>query len=137
MAWALQGLVSIEFTSDKYLDNDAFLESRGFQTGREWIAYSFCFMIPFTLVSSAILGLVLKYIRIEPERSSTNKKKISIDHAALNDSQRDFNLPFIPVDLTFNNLVYEVKASTGNDTLRLLNEVSGVFKAGRLCALMG
>ena len=44
---------------------------------REWIAYSFSFMIPFTLASSAILGLVLKYILIEPERSSTNKKKLA------------------------------------------------------------
>ena len=137
MAWALQGLVSNEFTSDKYLQGDPFLTSRGFQTGREWIAYSFCFMIPFSIVSSAILGLVLKYVRIEPERSNMNNKKISIDHAALDGSQQNFNLPFTPVDLTFNNLVYEVKASTGNDTLRLLNEVSGVFKAGRMCALMG
>ena len=137
MAWALQGLVSNEFTSDKYEDGDLFLLSRGFQTGREWVVYTFCYMIPFTIVMSAMLGVVLKYVRIEPERPHMNKKNISIDHAALDASQRDFNLPFTPVDLTFSNLVYEVKASTGNETLRLLNEVSGVFKAGRLCALMG
>lgn len=137
MAWALQGLVSNEFTSDKYEDGDLFLASRGFQTGREWVGYTFCYMIPFTIVMSAILGVVLKYVRIEPERPHMNKSNISIDHAPLDGSQSDFNLPFIPVNLTFSNLVYEVKASTGNETLRLLNEVSGVFKAGRLCALMG
>ena len=41
------------------------------------------------------------------------------------------------VDLSFDKLVYEVDASTTNEKLRLLNEVSGVFKAGRMCALMG
>ena len=97
----------------------------------------FYLSIPFTIVMSAILGVVLKYVRIEPERPHMNKSNISIDHAPLDGSQSDFNLPFIPVNLTFSNLVYEVKASTGNETLRLLNEVSGVFKAGRLCALMG
>ena len=48
-----------------------------------------------------------------------------------------FQVPFIPVDLSFEDLCYEVTASTSKDKLRLLNEVSGVFKAGRMCALMG
>ena len=39
--------------------------------------------------------------------------------------------------LSFKNVSYEVKSSTGSDTLRLLNNVSGVFRAGRMCALMG
>ena len=45
--------------------------------------------------------------------------------------------PFVPVDLSFDNLCYDVKASTGGETLRLLNNVSGVFSGGRMCALMG
>ena len=137
MGWALQGLMSIEFTSGKYVNGDQFLASRGFQTGQQWIGYAFAFMIPFSLVFAAVLVVVLKRVRIEPERAHLNKKKISIGHEALEDSQHEFNLPFTPVDLTFSKLVYEVKASTGDETLRLLNEVSGIFRAGRLCALMG
>lgn len=142
MAWALQGLASNEFTSGKYddlvFDGRAFLWSRGFQAGREWVGYSFAYMIPFTLICSVILGIVLKYVRIEPEQALGKKKKsVAIGSIAEKADAGDFNLPFTPVDLTFENMVYEVKASTGDETLKLLNEVSGAFVAGRMCALMG
>lgn len=44
---------------------------------------------------------------------------------------------FIPVNLSFQDLSYEVKASKGSEKLTLLNNVSGQFSAGRMCALMG
>lgn len=138
MSWALQGLASNEFMSGKY-DNggDAFLSSRGFQVGRQWIGFSFLYMIPFTLGCTFVLTLALKYVRIEPEKQHVKKHpKVSIGEAG-EKPMEDFNLPFIPVDLTFDKLVYEVKASTSDETLRLLNEVSGSFTSGRLCALMG
>ena len=47
------------------------------------------------------------------------------------------NDAFTPVNLSFTDLSYEVKSSTGSDNLRLLNNVSGVFSGGRMCALMG
>jgi hypothetical protein len=126
--------------SGKYDDfafsGNTFLWSRGFQTGREWIGYSFAFMIPFTLIFTIVLGIVLKYVRIEPEQAHVNKKSVSIGKVE-DKSEEGFKIPFTPVDLTFNKLVYEVKASTGNKTLRLLNEVTGAFVAGRMCALMG
>jgi hypothetical protein len=137
MAWALQGLVSIEFTSEKYQFGEIFLQNRGFQTGPEWIGYSFCYMLPFTLISTTILALVLQKVRIEPERSRLDPKNNVRIGSDTHSDQGSISLPFIPVDLTFNRLVYEVKSSTGNETLRLLNEVSGVFKGGRMCALMG
>jgi hypothetical protein len=140
MAWALQGLASIEFTSGKYDDfGDIFLETRGFQTGREWIGYSFAFMIPFIFVCTVILGVVLKYVRIEPEKQHIKKKSlVAMGRVEEESTEKDkFNLPFTPVDLTFKNLVYEVDASTSGEKLRLLNEVSGSFTAGRMCALMG
>jgi ABC-type multidrug transport system ATPase subunit len=84
-----------------------------------------------------VLGFVLKKVRIEPVRASSKK----IKQVAIGDlpekSEHEMNLPFTPVDLTFDKLVYEVLASTGGDKIRLLNEVSGAFKAGRMCALMG
>lgn len=141
MAWALQGLASTEFTSSKYDDyGDVFLTTRGFQPGREWIGYSFAYMIPFTLICTVILGFILKYVRIEPEKQHVKKKPtVSMGKkAAEKDPEgENFNLPFTPVDLTFKDLVYEVNASTSGDKLRLLNEVSGAFTAGRMCALMG
>lgn len=140
MSWALQGLVSTEFTSSKYNGNgDIFLSPRGFQTGREWVGYSFAYMIPFTLLCTVILGFILKRVRIEPEKQHIKKKPIvKMGRESAGEGEDDnFNLPFIPVDLTFKNLTYEVDASTSGEKLRLLNEVSGTFTAGRMCALMG
>jgi hypothetical protein len=141
MSWALQGLVSTEFTSSKYDGGGAiFLSTRGFQTGREWIWYSFAYMIPFTLLCTIILGFILKRVRIEPEKQHIKKKPVvKMGQAGENIGQKNdnFNLPFTPVDLSFKNLVYEVDASTSGERLRLLNEVSGIFSAGRMCALMG
>jgi hypothetical protein len=137
MAWALQGLASNEFMSGKYVNGEPFLATRGFKVGRQWIGYSFLYMIPFSLACTIVLGFILKYVRIEPDKQHMKKKpKVSMGSAGEN-VKDDFNLPFTPVDLTFHQLVYEVDASTSNDKLRLLNEVSGAFKAGRMCALMG
>jgi hypothetical protein len=49
----------------------------------------------------------------------------------------DIAIPFIPVTLTFSDICYDVRASKGNETIRLLNNVYGMFEAGRMCALMG
>ena len=46
-------------------------------------------------------------------------------------------IPFKPVTLTFTDVCYDVKASKGKDTLRLLNNANGIFGAGRMLALMG
>ena len=97
-------------------------------------------MIPFTLICTVILGFILKHVRIEPEKQHVKKKpivKMGQVGEKVSEKNDDFNLPFTPVDLTFKNLVYEVNASTSGEKLRLLNEVSGTFTAGRMCALMG
>ena len=98
-----------------------------------WIGYTFAFLIPYTLIFGVVTWLAMKYIRIEPERQHV-KDGINIGTKEKTD---ELSIPFTPVDLSFDNLVYEVTASTSKDKLRLLNEVSGVFRAGRLCALMG
>lgn len=149
MAWALQGLASIEFMSDKYNNPELaqlglvgadFLRIRGFQVGDEWIAYSFAYMIPYSILMAFILGIILKYVRLEPERNVIIKKETAATDGKEEEEahkEESFNIPFTPVDLTFDKIGYEVKASTGDETLRLLNEVSGAFVAGRMCALMG
>lgn len=94
-------------------------------------------MIPLTLICTAVLTLILKKVRIEPEKQQVKKKRSCTIGTVAKKSDETFNLPFTPVDLTFDKLVYEVDASTKKEKLRLLNEVSGAFTAGRMCALMG
>ena len=116
------------------LSESALSTPRGWaSSGRVWIGYSFAFLLPYTLLFGIITWLALKYVRIEPDRQHV-KKDVSIGK---DKETEEITVPFIPVDLSFENLVYEVTASTSKDKLRLLNEVSGVFKAGRMCALMG
>lgn len=122
--------------TDKYDLGEALLRTRGFQVGREWIGFTFLFMLPFTLICTVVLTIVLRKVRIEPEKPHV-KSKQTVAIGADKDVGVDVNLPFTPVDLTFESLVYEVEASTSDDKLRLLNKVDGVFKAGRMCALMG
>jgi len=49
----------------------------------------------------------------------------------------DLDLPFTKVDLSFHDICYEVTASQTNEKLKLLKNINGVFRAGRMCALMG
>lgn len=148
MAWTIQGMASNQFYSSKFaeyycvinghtftLSESALEDPRGFQSdgGRVWIGFSFAFLLPYVLVFGVVTWLALKYVRIEPDRQHV-KEQVNIGEAKKCD---EFSIPFTPVDLSFDNLVYEVTASTSKDKLRLLNEVSGVFRAGRLCALMG
>lgn len=147
MAWSMQGMASNQFYSSPYetyvcdvngefysLSESALEYPRGWRSDgdRAWIGYTFVFLLPYTLMFGAVTWLSLKYVRIEPERQQTD----SVNIGKIKKSE-DFNIPFTPVDLSFDKLVYEVNASTTNEKLRLLNEVSGVFKAGRMCALMG
>jgi len=148
MAWGMQGMASNQFYSSKYEDYSCEIDDqtftlgesaldypRGWQSdgGRVWVGYAFAFLVPYTLLFGFITWLALKYVRVEPDRQHV-KDKVNIGDAKKTD---EFSIPFTPVDLSFDNLVYEVTASTSKDKLRLLNEVSGVFKAGRMCALMG
>jgi hypothetical protein len=142
MAWAFQALLLTEFTSAKYYEvalgglyGDNFLTVRGFPVDPVWIWYGVAFLLGYLFITTGILSVVLTYVRIQPIRNEVKPHKVVQKQASK--EKDDFNLPFTPVDLTFEDLVYEVKASTGNETLRLLNTVSGVFGAGRLCALMG
>lgn len=112
----------------------ALTEPRGWQSdgGMVWVGYSFAFMLPYIVVFAVVTWLALKFVKIEPKRP--NKVEIGAKKTVNED---ELTIPFIPADLSFEDLTYEVTASTSKDTLRLLNSVSGVFGAGRMCALMG
>ena len=78
---------------------------------------------------------------MEPKQQATpviaEEKDAVKDESPDTESSSFTDASFTPVDLSFRDLCYDVKASTGSDKLRLLNNVSGVFSSGRLCALMG
>ena len=143
MAWAQQGMIYNQFTSSKVslyscevngkviTLTESAIEIRGWRM--ENVGVVFAFLLPFTLVFSVITWLAMKYIRLQPDRQHV-KKSVNIGSIV---KAIELSIPFTPADLSFENLVYEVNASTADDKLRLLNEVSGVFRAGRMCALMG
>ena len=145
MAWAQQGMASNQFLSSKFSGylcdvgdlsftlGQAALVNRGWHEEQGWLGYSFAFLVPYTLVFGIITWQALKYIRVEQDRPTVDGK-VSIGQTK---KTEEFSIPFTPADVSFDNLVYEVTASTSKDKLRLLNEVSGVFRAGRMCALMG
>ena len=139
IAWAYNGFLSIEFTSGKYdatktcMDVTSFLENRGFRISRYWILWSFISIIVFTIVATTGLVLVLRYSRFQVYK----KKKKSLEDDGMEEHNQENNISFTQINLTFENICYDVKASTGDETLRLLDNVSGAMMAGRMCALMG
>lgn len=154
LAWVYRALLVNEFLSPDY---DMMVEGsdqtvgeriltgggqiyKGSTFGREWIGYAFAYLVPYGMLCTIIQSLCLEFVRVEPRASpSPEDDKSNVHHSAL-ESQDDSDavqIPFIPVTLTFTNICYDVKASKGKETIRLLNNVNGIFSAGRMCALMG
>lgn len=136
MGWVFQALLLNEFLTDKYQDGESLLRSRGFPEERAWIGWGFLFLIFVSIMITSVMAYALKKVRFE----ATKPKGTATLHLRTEDSEFDgksFGLPFTPVDLTFENIEYEVMTSTGKETIKILNGISGSLRAGRLCALMG
>ncbi|KAL7463150.1 hypothetical protein ACHAXS_003529 [Conticribra weissflogii] len=144
LSWVYRALLLNEYRSDDYSeeDGDLILESFGFTLRgepfqREWIGYCYAYLIPFLFMCMAISACFLHFFRMEP--SPRGQPDLEEDKS----TEEDDNVSspaddaFTPVDLSFTNLCYDVKSSVGSEKLRLLNDVSGVFSGGRMCALMG
>ncbi|KAL9185143.1 LOW QUALITY PROTEIN: hypothetical protein ACHAXT_002920 [Thalassiosira profunda] len=147
LSWVYRALLLNEFTSEDYTDGEGeqVLASYGFPVqwrslypGVDWVLLR----LPDTISSLVHRRRhAFTTLRMEPKPMATpteteeekeeGDKEEEIAKASLRDAA------FIPVNLSFKDLCYEVKASTGSEKLRLLNNVSGVFSAGRMCALMG
>ena len=157
LAWAYRAVVVNEFSSYKYdgidpqtgkTDGDLALESGGFvwngePFGKEWIGYAFAYLVPYTLLCIFVSGLFYKFKRVESGGGAPSPPTAD-SVADAGDSAKDeqdaddvLEIPFTQVTLSFSNLNYDVKASKGKETLRLLNGPTGIFQAGRMCALMG
>jgi len=138
---------------DTILLTTGFVDGDGNPFGQDWIAYAFAYMVPFWTVCTIISGLLLKFIRVEgisssmtsmddPAEGSGRTNGHARDGEAHRETERtdgstEMTIPFKPVTLSFENICYDVTASKGKERLRLLNNVDGVFEAGKMVALMG
>jgi hypothetical protein len=143
MAWAYRALMVNEYRSAEYstaqgdeiLSIVGFVDSSGKPFTQEWVWYAFLYLGLHTVLCIILSALGLKYARPAPELNNSEEPSGDfIDDEVANQSVR---IDFKPVALSFEDICYDVKASTGNEDLRLLTNVNGAFKAGRMCALMG
>jgi ABC-type multidrug transport system fused ATPase/permease subunit len=140
-AWVYRSLIVLEFRSSRWEDPDAILDSLGFVTpegdpfGSEWISNGFFFMVPYFLACCVLTALGLSHTRNDGNNAAPETKMSKNVPSESRDC--GVEIPFKPVKLSFHDICYEVTASTKNEKLMLLNSVNGVFRAGRMCALMG
>lgn len=165
LAWAYRALLVNEFTSSSYdriieetgrsvgdtiLLTTGFVDGNGDPFGQDWIGYSFAYMAPYWAVCTIITGLLLKYVRVEglissatsmddPSHGSgkTNGHGTNGESFHRANGGTGIKIPIKPVTLSFQNICYDVTASKGKSTLRLLKSVDGVFESGKMVALMG
>ena len=146
MAWAYRGLLINQYRSSIYTreEGDYILTFAGFtdKNGEpftvEWVGYTFIYLLGHTLISMLVSAALLENVRVSNVkgiREEEEEAEIDVNHEEGPDSET--NISFKPVTLTFENICYDVKASTGSETLRLLHKIDGAFRSGRMCALMG
>jgi ABC-type multidrug transport system fused ATPase/permease subunit len=140
-AWAYRALLINEFYSDRYENPATVLAQLGFLTpnghvyGQEWLGLYFAYMIPYTMLCITGTGVGLQFFRVRSSGASPTVP-INVEHDADTISS-PVDIPFIAVNLSFHGIKYEVTASTSKERLTLLQSVNGIFRAGRLTALMG
>jgi ABC-2 type transporter len=142
-AWAYRALVVNEFYSARWDNPSQILHDAGFidPTGTiyrtDWIGYSFLMMVPYILLCCVLSALCLSctgdHGSTNAESAPTKAKKVSDGE---NQTPAAVDIPFKPVKLSFQNMCYQVTASTTNEQLSLLNNITGIFRPGQMCALM-
>lgn len=153
LAWAYRALVVNAFRNDEYTTEEAdeILQRAGFVYNddvpfdREWIIWAFIFMALHIFVSVLTSAMVLASVRVHPKAPPSLGESIEKDEKNLlvdvekngEDGGQDVDIPFKPITLSFENVCYDVKTSTGDEDIRLLHNINGYFQAGRMCALMG
>jgi hypothetical protein len=149
--WAYNALILNEVYSGRYENPSAILDANGFVDLKDsvlkgdWIWWGVLFLAIYFLTCTAItaIGLTCSAKRRLGGGDIFGAAPEDVDDgtsSVVADDSRDAplaRLSFQQVTLTFQGLSYEVKASTSNEKLLLLKDVSGVFYPGRMCALMG
>jgi len=143
LAWTYRALLVNEFTSDSYGEEEGknilialgFVDSDGNAYGEQWTMLSFIYLAPYTLACLCLSGYILS--KSSPNTGSHSHSDVSDNHSSGQPAGHVFDVPFTPVTLSFEDVGYEVKSSKGDGKLKILNGVNGVFRPGRMCALMG
>jgi ABC-type lipoprotein export system ATPase subunit len=133
-AWAYRALVINEFRSGRWDDPNASLARVGFDdvSDQEWVGLTFLYLGAYFLFCGTLTALGLTFVRNTGrggQSGMVRERRISEEETIV--------IPFKPVNLSFHDICYDVTASKGKATLRLLNNVNGIFRSGRMCALMG
>lgn len=149
--WAYNALILNEVYSGRYENPQAILEANGFVNlgdavlKGDWIWWGLLFLVVYFLSCTTITAVGLAYsakrrlgggaiVGAAPEDMNDECSSVSADDSTQVSMSR---FSFRPVTLSFKQLSYEVKASTSSERLLLLNDISGIFYPGRMCALMG
>jgi len=143
-AWAYNALVVNEVYSGREEDPIAILIANGIVRpngevfDESWIKWSILYMILYWFLCTIGTALGLSYWRPTTQgTSSTMTSKNIEDTADEVVEQNKIEIPFKPVILSFQDICYEVTASTSKEKLQLLKNINGIFRPGRMCALMG
>lgn len=136
-AWVYRGLVLNQITDKAQLKRFG-IHSDGVPLTKEWIGYGFAFVIGAFILSTLVSAFCLHLLRLEGTQKGTpGVPKIEDDNIEEKEDTTTAQPTFTSVNLSFRDLSYEVRASKRSEKLRLLKSVSGIFRAGRMCALMG
>jgi hypothetical protein len=121
--------------TDDLLTANGFLTPAGNPFPKEWIGYSFAYMVPYILLCTVLSAIGLIYVR---SNEGGGASSVPLDSTTEEDREPEENIeiPFKPLTVSFRDLGYEVKASTSKEQLMLLHKVNGIFRPGRMCALM-
>ena len=156
-AWIFRAVVINEYRSpafdeqaevDGTTQGEAIMQRFGFTFQGEpyeyiWVWYTILFCIGLCIASILLTVRALETTRFESSGGASN---VDVDDEEDKSPQTSSNgmthsqaasLEIKGATLTFKNINYTVKASTSNDELHLLKDISGYFPAGKLTALMG
>lgn len=152
LAWTYRALLINEFLSAEYDEvveggsqtiGDLVLLSQGFENseggamGIQWIALNFAYLIPFYIFCGIMTTLGLTYVHLgKDDFSSLGAKAVQKENQE-EEQQERITVPVKPINLTFEGVCYDVQASTGKETIRLLQDINGVFTSKKMIALMG
>ena len=148
-AWAYNAMVMNEVYSGRWENPELLLITNGFTYSNgevfteQWIVWSICYMVLYFLVCCILTAMGLTYgghssgVARPAKKTELDSKEDDEDEQEAEDTPPRIRIPFTPCTLSFQNLCYEVKASTSKERLMLLKNVNGIFRPGRMCALMG
>lgn len=143
-AWAYNALMINEVYSGREENPKAILIANGIVKpngevfDESWIKWSIFYMLFYWFLCTIGTALGLTYWRASSQAPSTAPKTLEeIQSEAEETTEGRIEISFIPVTLSFQDICYEVTASTTKEKLMLLKNINGIFRPGRMCALMG